>query len=374
MVAGQVGEGWHVKIAFRADASIQIGTGHVMRCLTLADALRERGAQCSFICRQHLGNLVDLIKQRGHQVHALPTGNKNYPTPFQPAHAAWLGTGWTTDAKQTRLALDQQSVDWLVVDHYALDCQWETALRPYARKIMVIDDLADRPHDCDLLLDQNLGRTKEDYGGLLKFGAHLLIGPQYALLRAEFAQWREYSLARRTQPQLKNLLITMGGVDESNATGQVLDALKTCELPDDLHITVVMGPHAPWLTQVQALAISIPWPVKVLACVSNMAQLMADSDLAIGAAGGTAWERCTLGLPTLLLVLAENQKSGALALQKAGAALMVQDIDELHDLLAPLTGIAGKPVALLQLSNAAASLTDGKGVMRVVQKMLGNYV
>ena len=88
MVAGQVGEGWHVKIAFRADASIQIGTGHVMRCLTLADALRERGAQCSFICRQHLGNLVDLIKQRGHQVHALPTGNKNYPTPFQPAHAA----------------------------------------------------------------------------------------------------------------------------------------------------------------------------------------------------------------------------------------------------------------------------------------------
>ena len=364
-----------MRIAFRTDASIQIGTGHVMRCLTLADALRERGAQCSFICRQHPGNLVDLIKQRGHAVHTLPADDHRYPTTLaQPAHAAWLGADWATDAEQTRQALGQENVDWLVVDHYALDRQWETALRPYARKIMVIDDLADRPHDGDLLLDQNLGRTKEDYAGLLKLGTRTLIGPQYALLRPEFAQWREYSLARRTQPQLKNLLITMGGVDNGNATGQVVDALKTCELPDDLNITIVMGPHAPWLTQVQALAISMPWPVKVLAGVSNMAQLMADSDLAIGAAGGTAWERCTLGLPTLLLVLAENQKSGALALQKAGAALMVQDIDELHDLLAPLTGIAGKPVALLQLSNAAASLTDGKGVMHVVQKMLGSYV
>ena len=368
---------------FRSDASTQIGTGHVMRCLALADALAARGGNCQFICREHEGNLIDLISSKGFIAHALIAkapvlciehASDLAAAKHEPAHSCWLGASQEQDAKDCAEILAELHPDWLIVDHYSLDIRWELALKAYFCKLMVIDDLADRQHLSDILLDQNLGRSEKDYAGLLKPDTCALIGPQYALLRPEFAQWREYSLARRTQPQLKNLLITMGGVDEGNATGQVLDALKTCELPDDLNITVVMGPHAPWLAQVQAKAKSMAWPVRVLAGVSNMAQLMADSDLAIGAAGGTAWERCAIGLPTLLLVLAENQKSGAQALQKAGAAVMVQDINKLNQLLVPLTGLAGKPVELLQLSNAAANLTDGEGVMRVVQKMLGNYV
>jgi len=361
-----------MRIAFRTDASIQIGTGHVMRCLTLADALRERGAQCCFICREHDGHLLDLIRQRGHEAIPLPACNDNHQAPPNPAHAAWLGTDWATDAEQTGQALAQQCVDWLVVDHYALDSRWEQALRPACHRLMVIDDLADRPHDCDLLLDQNLGRRERDYAALLKPSTRMLIGPQYALLRPEFAQWRQYSLARRAQPQLKNLLITMGGVDKDNATGQVLDVLKTCELPVDLHITVVMGPCAPWLEQAQEQAAQMPRPTQVLTGVTNMAQLMANSDLAIGAAGGTTWERCALGLPSMVFVLAKNQEPGAMALQQAGAAIMVHDIREM-DILLSEPALVSNPDFLRKMSKSAAALTTGTGVSRIVEKIFGSH-
>lgn len=234
-----------MRIAFRADASLQIGTGHVMRCITLADALRERGAKSTFICRPHTGHLLDLIKQRGHETIALTPADNSFIAPADPFHAKWLGTDWASDAMQTQQALGDQVADWLVVDHYGLDRRWEKVMRSQAQRIMVIDDLADRPHDTDLLLDQNLGRQAHDYGGLLSRHTQTLIGPTYALLRPEFAQWREHSLQRRAQPKLKNLLITMGGVDHDNATGKVLDALTHCELPTELRITVVMGPTAP---------------------------------------------------------------------------------------------------------------------------------
>jgi UDP-2,4-diacetamido-2,4,6-trideoxy-beta-L-altropyranose hydrolase len=355
-----------MRIAFRADASLQIGTGHVMRCLTLADALRERGAQSTFICRRHAGHLLDLIKQRGHEAIALPPADDAFIAPADPFHAKWLGTDWTSDAAQTSQALGEQVVDWLVVDHYALDRRWEQALRPHARRIMAIDDLADRPHDCDLLLDQNLGRQSQDYCGLLNCHTQTLIGPTYALLRPEFAQWRKYSLQRRNKPQLKNLLITMGGVDQANATGQLLDALTHCELPADLCITVVMGPTAPWLAQIQAQATVMPRPTQVLAGVSNMAQLMAESDLCIGAAGSTSWERCCLGLPAIQLVLADNQKGINAALELAGSVLTVQ----LHKLQAESPSVFAKVSrshVLCDLSKNAAVACDGLGANKTVQ-------
>ncbi len=353
-------------VAFRADASLQIGTGHVMRCLTLADALRERGASCSFVCRPHQGHLLALIEQRGHQALALPELQEGaQPNHNGTAHGHWLGTDWATDAQHTQQALRTHTggepVDWLVVDHYALDARWEEALRPQAQRIMAIDDLADRPHACDLLLDQNLGRTEADYGGLLKGKTTTLVGPQYALLRPEFAALRAQSLARRqNNPPLRRLLVTMGGVDKDNATGQVLAALQSCSLPADLRVTVVMGPHAPWLAQVQAQVTQMPWPTEVLVGVDNMAQLMAESDLAIGAAGSTSWERCCLGLPTIQVVLAQNQEAIALALGRFGAALMLPSkaIEQtLPDLISTITSAE----KLYTVSLAASGVTEGKG-------------
>jgi UDP-2,4-diacetamido-2,4,6-trideoxy-beta-L-altropyranose hydrolase len=359
-----------MQVAFRVDASLQIGTGHVMRSLTLADALCARGAQSTFICRPHAGHLLDLVEQRGHRAIALAAADDAFTAPADPSHAKWLGTDWASDAEQTRQALGDQVVDWLVVDHYALDRRWEQALRPHTRRIMAIDDLADRPHDCDLLLDQNLGRQAKDYGGLLSCHTQTLIGPAYALLRPEFAQWREHSLQRRAQPQLKNLLITMGGVDQTNATGQVLNALTHCELPADLRITVVMGPIAPCLAQVQAQAAAMPRPTQVLSGVSNMAQLMAESDFCIGAAGGSAWERCALGLPTIVLILAANQRSGAMALQAHGAACMAADSQQLMTQMSAMFSMDKQTAALRKMSQSAAHLTRGDGVSQLVELLM----
>ncbi len=352
--------------AFRTDASLHIGTGHVMRCLTLADALHERGAKSTFICRPHAGHLLDLIQQRGHAAKALAPADDAYTAPADPCHAQWLGTDWANDAQQTQQVLGDQVVDWLVVDHYALDRNWEKAMREHTRRLMAIDDLADRPHDCDLLLDQNLGRQAEDYGGLLSRHTQTLIGPAYALLRPEFTRWREHSLQRRAQPQLKNLLITMGGVDQANATGQVLDALTHCELPTNLRITVVMGSTAPWLTHVQAQAAAMPRTIQVLSGVSNMAQLMAESDLCIGAAGSTSWERCCLGLPALQLVLAANQAKINETLEQAKSVFTVQ----LENLEAELPGLFAqltRPAVLCGLSKNAAVVCDGQGATKTVE-------
>lgn len=375
-----------MRVAFRADASLHMGSGHVMRCLTLADTLTAQGAQCHFISRIQPGHLTDAIFQRGYMVNGQPAPAeyargtiKSSPIAMQdlwanwsrePAHAAWLGTTWQADAADTVATLASLKPDWLVVDHYALDQRWETALAPHCKKIMVIDDLADRPHHCHLLLDQNLGRQPEDYAGLVSAQCQLLIGSRYALLRPEFAALRAYSLQRRAQPALKNLLITMGGVDQHNATGQVLEALKCCTLPPECPITVVMGQQAPWLLQVQRQAHAMPWPTEVLVNINDMAQRMADSDLAIGAAGSTSWERCCLGLPTLMVVLADNQMDAAKHLEQTGAAVRITLDGQLQQHLQDLIRHLVNGHALLaQMRDKASSVTNGLGVLDVLNAL-----
>jgi UDP-2,4-diacetamido-2,4,6-trideoxy-beta-L-altropyranose hydrolase len=362
-------------IAFRADASLQIGTGHVMRCLTLADALRERGARCSFVCRPHQGHLLAMIAQRGHHALALPELHERAePNRNGTTHSQWLGTDWYTDAQDTQHVLSAragcESVEWLVVDHYALDVRWEETMRTQAKRIMVIDDLADRPHACNLLLDQTFGRRAADYLSLVPEWCNLLCGSQYALLRPEFAALREYSLKRRAQPVLKELLVTMGGVDKDNVTGDVLRALQRYSLPEDCRVTVVMGQTAPWLKDVQDSASLIPRRTRVLVGVGNMAQLMADSDLAIGAAGATSWERCCLGLPSIMLVVADNQLEVAKGLEEAGAALLCMSDQGLSKQLAVfLKTLYDDTEQIVLLSEAATKVTDGAGAYAVLARM-----
>jgi len=362
---------------FRTDASLLMGSGHLMRCLTLADAFKAQGVQCHFISRAHPGHLMELIRQRGFSVTVLPlelstqsaTTETACEDAKEPVHAPWLGCDWQVDAQQTREALDKLNPEWLVVDHYALDQRWEVSLRPHYQKLLVIDDLADRPHECDLLLDQNLGRQPHDYINLIPATCKVLVGPQYALLRPEFAALRAFSVQRRQKPVLKQVLITMGGVDQFNATGKVLQALKGCILPQDCQISVVMGPKAPWLSQVQAQSKDMPWPTKVLVNISDMAQCMANSDLAIGAAGSTSWERCCLGLPTLLVVLADNQRFSAQALQEAKAALLIGDVSDIVFKLPLAINASSSPCWLQQMSAVLTSITDGIGVEKVSKEM-----
>ncbi len=358
------------KVAFRADASLQIGTGHVMRCLTLAAALRARGAECQFICRAHAGNLIEHIGRQGYKVSSLPIGAGAFQvTSGAPAHAAWLGCEAPLDAAQTVTALSGCRPDWLVVDHYALDRAWQAVLAEHAARLLVIDDLADREHRCDLLLDQNLGRRAADYARRVPAGCRVLVGPRYALLRPDFAALREYSLSRRARPVLASVLLTMGGIDRDNATAAVLKTLRDCDLPGQCRIRLVMGATAPWLAQVRELAAQMPWHTEVCVAVENMAQLMADSDLAIGAGGTTSWERCCLGLPTLMLVLADNQQQGADALVSCGAAMMLGELSVLERTLPDAMRRLLHGETLARAAAAAGQVTDGQGVQRVTAEM-----
>ena len=200
-----------MKIVFRTDASIQIGTGHVMRCLTLADELARHGHECRFVCREQQGHLGNLISSKGYGLALLPAPvrSKRYiESEVSENYASWLGVPWQEDAQESLQVIEALKADWLVVDHYALDAEWEKALAHAVGNIMVVDDLANRAHDCALLLDQNLGREQEDYDGLVTDKCERLIGPGYALLRPEFSALRDQSLARRITPELNRILIT----------------------------------------------------------------------------------------------------------------------------------------------------------------------
>ncbi|MBL0225443.1 MAG: UDP-2,4-diacetamido-2,4,6-trideoxy-beta-L-altropyranose hydrolase [Geobacteraceae bacterium] len=180
-------------VCIRTDASDVIGSGHVMRCLTLADELRQRGADVIFICRILLGNLIGLIEDKGYSVVRLQQPETEYIAAAEDvAHAAWLGVSWEQDAVDTIDAFGEKHPKLLIIDNYALDSRWETKLRPYVEKIMVIDDLADRSHDCDLLLDQNLYQSIETrYDKLISESCKRLLGPKYALFRPEFVTARK---------------------------------------------------------------------------------------------------------------------------------------------------------------------------------------
>lgn len=366
------------RIFLRVDGSTKIGTGHVMRCLTLASAFRERGGECTFICRVQPGHLIDFIRTSGYEVHVLPEpkGGVAFRTAVEveiqpsPAHADWLGVSQVEDAEASITGMNGRIADWMIVDHYALDVQWEKKLAPHCRKMLVIDDLADRPHYCDALLDQTYGRSQDDYRYLVPFQCVLLCGSGYALLRPEFSLLRIYSIARRRQGNFKQLLIAMGGVDKDNTTGRVLRALRECKLPLDCRITVVVGAAAPGLTDVHIAAKQMRWPTTVLTAVKDVASLMAESDLAIGAAGATSWERCCLGLPTILVVLADNQLYVAAQLDKAGAARVLQDPKKIDvDLVGEVNALLQSPIERAEMSRRAAALTDGRGVNNVLESL-----
>ncbi|UGB46561.1 UDP-2,4-diacetamido-2,4,6-trideoxy-beta-L-altropyranose hydrolase [Frateuria edaphi] len=358
-----------MKVVFRTDASLSIGSGHLMRCLALAAALRERGATCAFLCREHPGHRNDLVTSQGFALHPLPPPASEGADAASPPHAAWLGCPWREDAAQSKAIVAKLQPDWLIVDHYALDAAWERTLRPCVGRIMAIDDLADRPHDADLLLDQGLGRLESDYVQWVPIACRVLVGPKYALLRPEFGRLRPQSLARRHSPMLEHLLIAMGGVDAGNATAAVLDALPAAHLPADCRITIALGRQAPWREALRERVASCAWPCELRFDVQDMAMLLSECDLAIGAAGTAAWERCCLGVPSILVVLAENQRVIAEALTAAGGAQSIGTAEDIPAHLPDAVATAVHGGVLANMSRLAAGLCDGNGVARVLANL-----
>lgn len=335
-----------------------------MRCLTLADAITTNGGQCTFLCREHAGNLIEPIQSRGYNVCVLPMGEN---LDIDLAYSAWLGASQIEDIQVSAPLLTKLQPDWLVVDHYGLDSRWESAMTQYCGEVMVIDDLADRYHHCDILLDQTLGRNLDKYCGLVPKDCTLLCGSDFVLLRPEFSALRPYSLQRRMHPKLKRLLVTMGGVDKDNVTTEVLRALQSSHLPSGCEITVIVGATAPWQREVQQKAQDMPWNTVVLSGIKNMAEVMAESDLAISAAGSTSWELCCLGLPSIMIVLAENQHAVGACLERAGVARIIQSKNSVKEQLPiAIDEICNSLDKLTLISQVASAMVNGQGLYRVM--------
>jgi UDP-2,4-diacetamido-2,4,6-trideoxy-beta-L-altropyranose hydrolase len=360
-------------VAFRVDGVAAIGSGHVFRCLTLADALRRRGARCVFICRHLAPGLAARIEARGHLLRRLGTAAPvAAAAPAGPA--AWFGADWQTDAADTAAVI--AGLDpvprWLVVDHYLLDAGWEGALRPAVQGILAIDDLADRAHAGDVLLDQNLQDSPQDrYAGKLAATCRTLLGPRYALLREEFA-------AVRSVPPpvaaVRRILVSMGGADLGDATGR---ALKAClELADPgLEVELVVGADYPHLAALREAA-RVHLRVDIAVAVDDLAVRLSRAAIAVGAGGISMWERCCVGVPMVNIAIAANQEEGAAALGRAGAALYLGRAAELgaDDLRAALSTLLRSDTLREALRERALALVDGCGADRVADLLLPQVV
>ncbi len=354
-------------VAFRVDVSIEIGTGHVVRCLTLADALFARDFDVTFIMRGGMKALEDLVCARGFRLEILPTSAATDARAHTTgaSHAQWLPVSWREDGRQTREVLSRLgTVDWLVVDHYALDAKWENVQRQVCKHILVIDDLADRRHDCDILVDQNLGVGMERrYDGLVPPTCRRLVGPRYALLRDEFTELRRR--LRHRDGMVHRILVFMGGTDATNETGKVLDALN--KMPSTmLHIDVVVGAANPHADRIEQRVLGLPG-AHLHTQISNMAELMAAADLSVGAGGGATWERCCLSLPTIAFSIANNQTANLQALAQNGSVLYLGAASTVDacDLVAALATAMRSPDLLVAMARRSAAVADGLGCGRV---------
>ena len=344
-----------MNIVFRVDSSIHIGSGHLMRCLTLAGALRKKGVDSAFISRELPGNQIDLVEAKGFIVHRLPTLDTEGGFEPESLYAAWLGVPWEEDAKQVRQQLERlPRPEWLIVDSYAIDRRWEKLQRPLVGRIMVIDDFANRFHDCDILLDQNLFDDMQwRYDNLTPSGCRMFLGPRYALLRNEFIAVRR--TLRERDSIIRHLLIFFGGSDPTNETEKALFAINQLNR-QDINVDVVVGSANPNGDKIQGICSTMS-NVTFHRQVTNMATLMAHSDLAIGAGGTTTWERCFLGLPTLIVVVADNQAKLAQAADRAGLARLVGGSSEVtvDFLAAAICEALRTPDALVEMSKHCLS-------------------
>lgn len=331
-------------VIFRADASPGMGGGHVMRCLTLADALVAAGCRATFVTRPETSAIVPQLYKRGHVAMTLEGAEHQI----------------REEALRNGLA-----GDWLVIDHYALDAADETAWRAAAPRILILDDLADRAHDCDLLVDSSFGRVKSDYFGLVAPPVRILAGPAYALVRPGFAQRRPAALDRRltatsTPPRL---FVSLGLTDVGGATAHVIDQILAAKVAAD--IDCLVPAWAPSFVHLQALASRHP-NLRIHHDIADPSELMAQATLAIGGGGQTSFERCALGLPSLVLILADNQERAAHVLRDSGAACLVKA----DDLARELQRLLGSPAILQAMSSKAAALVDGKGTQRICDLLL----
>jgi UDP-2,4-diacetamido-2,4,6-trideoxy-beta-L-altropyranose hydrolase len=334
-----------------------------MRCCTLADGLRARGARALFVCRYLPDSLRAALETRGHDVARLDGDDANDHEPAGLEHSHWLGATQARDAEQSLRAATGYRPDWMIVDHYGIDVRWERMVRPHVARLMAIDDLADRQHDCEVLLDQNLVEDLDRrYEGRVPETCESLLGVRYALLGPAYADLRQ-----SVQPRVavRRILIFFGGSDHHNLTGRALDAVLSLGR-HDVRVDVVVSLNGASAADVEKVAARS----KTVTChrgLPTLAPLFASADLAIGSFGATSWERLCLGVPTLAVLMARNQREVAAALDCAGLAVCIGSTESVTvDSIAQRVSEVLSTADIATWSARCMEFCDGQGTQRVI--------
>lgn len=370
-------------IAIRVDASLKMGTGHIFRMLTLAKQLERKGHEVVFVCRKLKGNLIAFVREDFPVIELAAPDDQVECSNTHCNHGSWLEVDYESEIDQSRNALieflsdrAESKFDWLIIDHYAIEKQYQIGLKSTYCFVMQVDDLADREHCVDLLLDQNyycLGESR--YDDLVLSPTIRLCGPQYALLRDEFSLTRSHLSPYQHRLEQGRVVLFFGGIDIANETMKALQGLLRVESTD--HFDVIIGSNNPNKEQLQDFCVINADRVSLYIQVSNMMDYFAASYLYVGAVGATTWERCVLALPGLVCSVAHNQTQLAEDLNEINGhcylglngQLTPDDYENAYRQL--LTNVQ----PLVKQSEQCFQLVDGLGCERVVRQLeeISNY-
>lgn len=334
-------------VAVRVDGSARIGMGHVMRTLAFARRLRAQGADVSFLMRPSDDVAPARVRDAGFPVRLLDADR------LDVERHPWLGVAPERDAADTAALLAAgETPDWLVADNYGIDERWERALRPSVRALLAFDDLADRRHDVDALIDQNVvDDAGARYAALVPPHARLFVGPRFAQLRDQFV--RRSGRRRARDGTIERVLVAFGS-DSGTHTAIALEALERVRAP--LQVTAILADRAPRAVDVRQIVERRGWTL--LGYVEEMAALLDASDLVVGAGGTSAWERAVLGVPTIAWTIADNQRDVIAALAAAGAIVTVASPDA-ASVAALVAQLCGDPDRVRAIGDAALGVMAG---------------
>jgi UDP-2,4-diacetamido-2,4,6-trideoxy-beta-L-altropyranose hydrolase len=358
-----------LNVVFRVDASTNIGGGHVYRCINLAKELKSLGANVHFVCRDFPGHLIELLNSYEISNYLLPLHNDRSDI---DDYSTWLGVPLEEDVEQVKDYLSNKpKPDWLVIDHYGIDSTWESLMRPWVGSIMCIDDLANRHHNCDILLDQNYYKFSANrYEKLLPKNTFQFLGPKFSLLHKDFSKLRDRG--RVHTGAVKKLLVFFGSSDLGNVTNKVLNALDD-PLFSCLKIVVVVGNANPHSVEISNKCKKLSASLHIQS--SEMPELIFSSDLALGATGISTWERSCLGLPAIVVNIADNQKDIAQEANDLGILKLLGDYRyvDTEDWKDAIIWCLNNPDQLALQSKVGLSETRVDGARVVAEKMFENY-
>ena len=353
-----------MNIAFRVDSSRKIGTGHVIRCMTLANQLEAIGFTVYFICKPIMGDIVNIIKSKGYDVILLSLPNRDEEVDNFSEYSC------NFDSQQVIDLCSLLSLDLIILDHYFLNYDWEKTVKDHT-KLMCISDFPSGPRACDILLDSSLNRHHDEYRLYVESTCILMTGSDYVMVRPEFEQSKSLEAFSK---QVSKVLVTMGGSDPQDFTSRIIKIINQYEANDlsNIQFDIVLGRSYQFTSLVLSLISTSKVNYVVHEYVDDMADLMRDMDVIIASAGTTLWECFSLGIPTIALQIADNQEYNIDSCSRAGAIIPInQDCDLESSLITALGDVLGTNDIRHSLRDNGLNICDGHGAQRVAEKIHG---